>query len=572
MPRFAQIAVFAAALFNLVPLSGADAQQSYVLNAYVGNFQDSTVSVIDTATNMVTSTFVAGYMPQGFAVTPDGSTAYVVNSGDGTVSVYDAASGTVTVTIPVGHNPTSAALTPNGALLYVGNYNDSTVSVIDTATATVSTTLTNIGGPSAIAITPDGSKAYIATFAPGVTVLDLATNSVVATFFLSAVSAQVAISPDGRTAYVTADGSITVIDTASETVTGTFTAAGGSPNGIAVSPDGREVWAVVANQGSNGPPNEVVVIDAATETIAATIPLGNSPGGVAFNADGSKAFVIVTGDANVTVIDTASRNVVDQIPTRNSTISIGAFIAPAPPASAVVAAILPGGRSVEVGTTATVYATLLNTGSATLANCNIALPGADGLTFDYQTSDPATNALTGSPDTPVSIAGNSFQTYVLYFQSSAPLSPPAPVTTGVNTVDLLFSPVAVADVIALAATASGNGVVTVPFSQNGAAAFAVASVNAGAAAALTVSTDTGDAALPIAVTLCETDPSTGQCLAPPASTVPVTIAAGATPTFSVFVTASASVPFAPGTARVFVRFLDAGGTSHGSTSVAVATD
>ena len=69
----------------------------------------------------------------------------------------------------------------------------------------------------------------------------------------------------------------------------------------------------------------------------------------------------------------------------------------------------------------------------------------------------------------------------------------------------------------------------------------------------------------------QTDPTTGQCLAPPASSVAYSAAANGTPTFSVFVTANGPVAFAPGTSRVFVRFKDAGGASHGATSVAIET-
>jgi YVTN family beta-propeller protein len=295
--------------------------------------------------------------------------------------------------------------------------------------------------------------------------------------------------------------------------------------------------------------------------------------------------VVNFSDDDVSVIDTLALKAVATVGVGNSPNAVGMFIAPAPPASALVAAILPGGRSLQLGNPATVFATVLNAGSADLDNCQIALPGPDGLTLDYQTTNPATNALTGQPDTPVSIPGNGYQTFVLTFQASAALAveglplvfgcdgtPPAPVTIGVDTIDLIFSPVPIADIIALAATVSGNGVVTVPYSQGGAGAFALASVNSGAAGNLTVVTDTGDASLPITVTLCQTDPSNGQCLAPPAASVPVSIAANATPTFSIFVTASDTVGFAPGTARIFVRFVDGGGTSHGSTSVAVMTD
>jgi hypothetical protein len=51
----------------------------------------------------------------------------------------------------------------------------------------------------------------------------------------------------------------------------------------------------------------------------------------------------------------------------------------------------------------------------------------------------------------------------------------------------------------------------------------------------------------------------------------VNFAAGATPTFSIFVNASAPIDFVPETSRIFVRFNGTDGVFHGSTSVAVRT-
>ncbi len=264
--------------------------------------------------------------------------------------------------------------------------------------------------------------------------------------------------------------------------------------------------------------------------------------------------------------------------------------------SALAAALLPGARSVQQNGSsgvATVFATLLNSGATALGNCKIALtdPISNGsaptpLTLVYQTTDPATNALTGTANTPVSIGANAAQSFVVSFLSptaaeflqqtlsySCDGTPSASVEYGVNTVDLLFSSAPVPDIIALAATLSNNGVLTVPFSSGGSAAFAVATVNAGSAGALTVTRDAGDATgLPVGVTMCPTNPANGQCLSAPATSVPVSIAAGATGTFSVFVSASAAIPFDPAGSRIFIRFVDGNNIEHGATSVAVTTD
>ena len=106
---------------------------------------------------------------------------------------------------------------------------------------------------------------------------------------------------------------------------------------------------------------------------------------------------------------------------------------------------------------------------------------------------------------------------------------------------------------------------------NGTGAFAVATVNVGATGAITASADTGATSLPLTVSLCETNPATGQCISGIGSTVTTTINANATPTFGIFVQANGNVPFDPALNRVFVGFKDGGNVTRGSTSVAVRT-
>ena len=48
------------------------------------------------------------------AVSPDGKYAYVTNAATSTVSVIDTTTNTVTTTAPVGAGPNGVAFTPNG--------------------------------------------------------------------------------------------------------------------------------------------------------------------------------------------------------------------------------------------------------------------------------------------------------------------------------------------------------------------------------------------------------------------------------------------------------------------------
>ena len=74
--------------------------------AYINNFSDSTVSVIDTATNTVVDTIGGlGSLPFGVAVHPHGNTVYVTNNNSSSVSVIDATTNTVVATVAVGSGP-----------------------------------------------------------------------------------------------------------------------------------------------------------------------------------------------------------------------------------------------------------------------------------------------------------------------------------------------------------------------------------------------------------------------------------------------------------------------------------
>jgi Galactose oxidase, central domain/Kelch motif len=260
--------------------------------------------------------------------------------------------------------------------------------------------------------------------------------------------------------------------------------------------------------------------------------------------------------------------------------------------SPLLAAVLPSSRSVQVGTPAIAFATIINTGTSRATGCQIAPGTTLPASFTFQTTNPATNAVTGTVNTPVDIPANpanpalAKQTFVFTFTPTAAIAPTdvrlnfvcanaaaAPIVSGLNTLLLSASTTPVPDIVAISATLKNDGIVNIP-GTTGTGIFSVAAMNLGTDATLTVSVDMGAAILPVRLALCQTDPMTGQCVTPTVPTtspVVTTINSNAIATFGIFATGTSTVSFAPELNRIFVRFTDAGGVPRGSTSVAVKT-
>jgi N-acetylneuraminic acid mutarotase len=249
----------------------------------------------------------------------------------------------------------------------------------------------------------------------------------------------------------------------------------------------------------------------------------------------------------------------------------------------LVSAVLPSSRSVSVGAPATAFATIINTDLNTATDCRISPITGIPATLTYQTTDPATNQITGSGNAPVDIPAGAAQSFVFALTATGPIAPtdvqlsfdcantdPAPMVPGLNTLLFSASATPTPDIMAMVATRNNDGIVDVS-GTNGMGVFAVATVNVGSGDTITVLADTGGAVLPVSVFVCQTDPKTSVCLSPPDSSVTTTILFNETPTFGVFVAGAGNVSFIPETNRIFVRFKDSTGVTRGLTSVAVRT-
>ena len=252
--------------------------------------------------------------------------------------------------------------------------------------------------------------------------------------------------------------------------------------------------------------------------------------------------------------------------------------------SGLNASILPTARSVQIGQPATAFGTLINTTGLDAWNCYLAIPPDASIpgTFTYQTTNDS-NQLIGTVNTSIDISAGSAQNFVFGITPNAAFNTtdipivfdcantvPAPSQAGLNTFLLSASSTPAPDMVAIGATPSGDGVLRVPGST-GVDAFGTAAVNIGATGTITVTADTGGVSLPLTLTLCQTNPGTGGCLAPPAASVSSSIGNQQVATYAVFAQATGAIAFDPSANRIFLR-LSSGGVVRGGTSVAVTTE
>jgi YVTN family beta-propeller protein len=250
--------------------------------------------------------------------------AYVPNTLPASVSVIDTATNQISTTVafPSMSNPFAAAMTPDLKKVYVTGQN-SVVFDFDTATNTIGSPIAVGAQAAGIAITPDGKHAYVVTqYTSTVYVIDTDTDTVSATISLPTGSdlQYIAIAPDGQRAYVTAKAAnaVFVVDTSTNTLLGTPISAGSAPVGIAITPDGKEIYV------THGDSTAIVsVIDAASSTVVASIPASPWLFGVTFTPDGKLAYVTGGGGVGYTlVIDTSTRGLVVTIPQGGNAVAI----------------------------------------------------------------------------------------------------------------------------------------------------------------------------------------------------------------------------------------------------------
>ena len=258
-------------------------------------------------------------VPSCIAPVPSGQFLYVGYISPGGVAVIDGVTNQTVSFIPLDSTlrpgqdtSTVVRIAPNGGFAYVSLGTTSTIHIIDAATnRSVGRVSVPSEEPLDPVFSPDGTRAYVAfvsTRDGGIVVINTATRRAEAVINIPVpedndhANARLAVSPDGHQLFVATDGGarIHIIDVATRSVTATIgnddPLVSGLPVGLAVRRDGGALFVTY--------PNEFVVIDLATRTVAGHVALNglqHQAGNVALSADQRTAYVLTN---ELVVVDT----------------------------------------------------------------------------------------------------------------------------------------------------------------------------------------------------------------------------------------------------------------------------
>jgi YVTN family beta-propeller protein len=291
---------------------------------------DHTAYELDPESGKVLQSFKAPDQPHEGVVSADGKTVYVAVPNGPIVAILDGATFKEVARIespmfsrtprlapgapPTAKPSTSAsphgvALNNDGSKLYVGLENADVpgIVVVDVkARKVVKKIELLLEGGHFLAIQPGTDKLYYPHRTDDrVVVLDTKTDRITKIIAVKGGPVGVAFAPSGEVwLHEDGDGSVTVVDGKTDEVKAVIPTGGTGAGRIAVSPDGK--YAASTHSGSA----DVALIDVATRTVAASIPMGKGPGFPLFSPDSSKLYVMNSGESDVAVIDVATKKVI----------------------------------------------------------------------------------------------------------------------------------------------------------------------------------------------------------------------------------------------------------------------
>jgi YVTN family beta-propeller protein len=300
--------VLAYALF-ILPVVALAAESTPNPALLVLNKEDASLAMVDPASGQVVARVATGEGPHELAVSGDGKLAFASNYGSAaapghTISVIDLSTQKELRRVDLGPLRRPHGLWFVGGKLYftaevnrlVGRY-DPNANQVDWLVGT------GQSSTHMVIVTEDGSRMFTANIgSDSITVIERGDRPNAWSETVIPVGRGpegIDLSPDGRELWAahSRDGGVSIIGVASKNVEETLELGTKRSNRLKFTPDGRLVLITDLDAG------ELVVVDAVARKEVKRVHLGTSPEGILMVPDGSRAYVAVTGDNYVASFD-----------------------------------------------------------------------------------------------------------------------------------------------------------------------------------------------------------------------------------------------------------------------------
>lgn len=306
---------------------------------------------------------------QGPAKAADQSYLLVLNKTENTLAIIDPQDYKIIAKVPTGEGPHEVIASADGKLAFVANYGTqqvlgSSLSVIDLA-AKKELRRVDLGAlRRPHGIIEVGGKIYftcevnrlVARYDPAADKVDWVMGTGQdATHMLVATS-------DAKRIYTAniRSNTVTVFDSTTPPMKVLQIPVGNQPEGIDLSPDGKELW---VGQNTEG---KITVIDTATNKVKESIQTGGVPIRVKFTPDGKRALVSSAQSGELIILDTLTRKEVKRIAVGETPVGI---------------LITPDGKRAFVATMQTGQVTAVNLDDLTVIKKIEPGQGPDGLAW-----------------------------------------------------------------------------------------------------------------------------------------------------------------------------------------------
>lgn len=258
--------------------------------AYISNYgafrkPQHTLSVVDLAARKALPPVDLGALLAPHGLNMVNGSVYFTAEGSKAIGRYNPSSRQIDWILGLGQNRTHMlVVAKDESRIFTSNVNSDSISILDRdkggdASGWIQTTIPVGKGPEGFDVSPDGKEVWAANSHDGtVSIIDLASRKVVETIDVHTKMAnRLEFTPDGKLVLISdlRAGDLVVVDTSTRKEIKRLNLGRGAA-GVLIVPDGSRAYVAVS------PDNKVCVVDLKTLTVVGSIATGNGPDGMAF--------------------------------------------------------------------------------------------------------------------------------------------------------------------------------------------------------------------------------------------------------------------------------------------------